>query len=43
MNQWKAAVIEVVAITGNKNATEAQCFGSVILVRVAVTTNITDG
>jgi hypothetical protein len=30
MNQWKAALIEVVAITGNKNTTQAQCFGNVI-------------
>jgi hypothetical protein len=43
MNQWKPPVIEVVAITGNKDTTETQCFGNVILIRVPVTASITDG
>src|SRR5213596_3403919 len=43
MNQWKPPVIEVIAITGNKYATETQCFGSVILVGVSATASITNG
>ena len=43
MNQWEAAVIEVIAVTGSKDSTEAQRFRCVILVRVTTQTGLMNG
>jgi hypothetical protein len=43
MNQWEATLIEIITITGNKNATKAQSFRDVIFVRMAATAGIVDG